>query len=137
MVENGIVHMTSAPYFPATNGAAERSVQTFKAALRRETATRTPVEKALQQFLTRYCATPHATTGKSPAAMFLQQEPRTRLDLLKDPVKHAEHDNSSQKKDKIFKEKDAVYARLFNQSEKWMSGVVQEEAETKCSVRVD
>ena len=72
-----------------------------------------------------------ALHGNSPAAMFLQREPRARLDLLKDPVKHAEHDNSSQKKDKIFKENDAVYARLFNQSEKWMSGVVQEEAGTK------
>jgi len=30
--ENGIVHLTGAPYHPATNGAAERLVQTFKQA---------------------------------------------------------------------------------------------------------
>ena len=31
----GIVHLTVAPYHPATNGAAERLVQTFKQALRK------------------------------------------------------------------------------------------------------
>ena len=30
---NGIVHLTTAPYFPATNGQAERFVQTMKKAL--------------------------------------------------------------------------------------------------------
>jgi len=31
--ENGIVHLTGAPYHPATNGAAERLVKTFKQSL--------------------------------------------------------------------------------------------------------
>ena len=31
--ENGITHLTTAPYFPATNGQAERFVQTIKKAL--------------------------------------------------------------------------------------------------------
>ena len=46
--------MKSAPYFPATNGAAERNVQTFKAALRREISVGVSVETALQTFLARY-----------------------------------------------------------------------------------
>nr|KAG5707111.1 hypothetical protein BaRGS_011822 [Batillaria attramentaria] len=33
--ERGITHLTGAPYHPATNGAAERLVQTFKQALRK------------------------------------------------------------------------------------------------------
>ena len=34
MAANGVQHVRSAPYHPATNGAAERFVQTFKQALR-------------------------------------------------------------------------------------------------------
>ena len=33
LCENGISHLTTAPYFPATNGQAERFVQTIKKAL--------------------------------------------------------------------------------------------------------
>ena len=35
MKKNGIRHVISAPYHPATNGCAERAVQTFKAALKK------------------------------------------------------------------------------------------------------
>jgi transposase InsO family protein len=34
LARNGVRHLRSAPYHPATNGAAERFVQTFKQALR-------------------------------------------------------------------------------------------------------
>ena len=51
----GIVHLTGAPYHPATNGAAERLVQTFKQALRKSFL---PPKEALQQFLMQYRRTP-------------------------------------------------------------------------------
>ena len=45
--KNGIVHLTGAPYHPATNGAVERLIQTFKQSLMKSIL---PPKKALQEF---------------------------------------------------------------------------------------
>ncbi|XP_014777021.1 uncharacterized protein LOC106873987 [Octopus bimaculoides] len=60
--ERGITHLTGAPYHPATNGAAERLVQTFKQALRKSSL---PPTRALQEFLMQYRRTP-ISCGFSP-----------------------------------------------------------------------
>ena len=78
---NGIRHNTSAPYHPATNGQAERAVQTFKQYLRK--ATEGSLEDRLSQFLFRYRITPHSTTGSAPAQLLMGRLPRSRLDLLR------------------------------------------------------
>jgi len=49
------IHLTGAPYNPATNGAAERLVQTFKLALKK--STKAPKD-ALQDFPKAFAATP-------------------------------------------------------------------------------
>ena len=46
--ERGIVQLRGAPYFPASNGLAERMMQTFKQALRKSSL---PPKRALQEFL--------------------------------------------------------------------------------------
>ena len=48
---NGIRHITSATYHPATNGLAERAVQTFKQALRSVYQSSKPVKETLAKFL--------------------------------------------------------------------------------------
>eukprot|EP00731_Ephydatia_muelleri_P001282 Em0001g1282a len=63
--EKGIVHLTGAPYHPATNGAAERLVQTFKQAL---TKSSLPPKSALQEFLMLYRRTP-LSIGYSPSEL--------------------------------------------------------------------
>ena len=60
LAANGVQHIRSAPYHPATNGAAERFVQTSKQALRAGKNDRGSVRQKLAQFLMMYRNTPHA-----------------------------------------------------------------------------
>ena len=83
---NGVKHLPTAPYHPASNGEAERFVQTVKQALRSGLQKGVPLERALASFLLQYRVTPHATTGVSPSTMFFGRSLRTRLDLLKPDV---------------------------------------------------
>ena len=78
---NGIKHVTTAPYHPASNGLAERAVQTLKIGLKKITSG--ALEDPLAQFLFQYCLTPHSTTGTSPAELLMGRKPRSILDLMK------------------------------------------------------
>ena len=80
MKRNGIRHVTSAPYHPASNGLAERAVRTFKTALKKTTST--DVTTSLARFLFQYRITPHSTTGVSPAELLMGRRPRSHLDLM-------------------------------------------------------
>lgn len=75
-------HKFTAPYHPATNGQAERSVQTVKRALKSLGANKSNLQKHLNLFLRQYRIAPHSTTGKPPASLFLGRVIRTRLDLI-------------------------------------------------------
>ena len=77
---NGIKHITSAPYHPASNGLAERAVQTFKSAIKR--STEGSLETRIQRFLFDYRITPHSTTGISPANLLMNRQPKSKLDLV-------------------------------------------------------
>ena len=78
MKMNGVKHIRCAPYHPASNGAVERLVQTFKKAIKAASDT----NFALASFLLSYRATPHSTTNETPCKLFLGRQLRTRLDLL-------------------------------------------------------
>lgn len=83
---NGIRHIRTAPYHPASNGAIERFVQTFKQAMKAGEGNGLSFQHRLQNFLMSYRSTPHATTGTSPASLFLGRPIRTRFDLLRPMV---------------------------------------------------
>ena len=82
MKSNGIKHIKSAPYHPATNGLAERFVQTFKQALCAAITEKKPLSQKLANFLLAYRTTPHAMTGETPAMFLMGRNIRTRLDVL-------------------------------------------------------
>ena len=67
---NGIKHLTSAPYHPASNGLAERAIQTVKKARRKDSG-EASLETQISRILFRYRITPHHTTGVAPAQLLM------------------------------------------------------------------
>ena len=129
---NGIKHSRSAPYHPATNGAAERFVQVLKKSLKNKPGSLT-VEHHLANFLLAYRSRPHTTTGVNPAELFLKRQQRTRLSMVKPYPETAMHQKQQQQQqahdhntDKLrsFLPGDAVAVRLFRGQEKWAQGEV-------------
>lgn len=80
---NGIRHTTSVPYHPATNGLAERFVQSFKQSMKTMSNSHMSLQEKMAKFLHAYRNADHATTGQAPAVLFMGRRLRSRLDLLK------------------------------------------------------
>lgn len=89
---NGVQHSFSPPYHPATNGAAENFVGTFKDKVIKIEKGGKRVDKAINKFMFDYRSTPHCTTGKSPAWLFHKRQLRTRFDLLRPNVRNKIHE---------------------------------------------
>ena len=123
-----IVHITSAPYSPASNGQAERFVRTFKDAMKSTSCCGgegRDLRYALSNFLLIYRSTPHALTGKSPAELMLNRRIRTRLDLLKPSKAPKSADWKSQPMEgtRCFQVGDSVWVKNFRNG-KWVPGVI-------------
>ena len=131
--KNGVKHKTSAPYHPATNGLAERFVQTFKQSLTSRKEDPGSTQAKLSKFLMKYRNTPHSTTGETPATLFMGRNLRTRLDLIKPDIrKHVLDKQTSQAKQngaiasntrQLFVGQ-AVSVRDYGGKEKWIQGIV-------------
>ncbi|KAK3542197.1 hypothetical protein QTP86_017593 [Hemibagrus guttatus] len=132
--ENGVRHVLSPPYHPASNGAAERAVQTFKKASIRLQSQSTSPNQQLARFLFTYRNIPHTVTERTPAELFLKRQPRTRLSLIKPNVsdvvsKHQiqqqkAHDKKS-KSLRTFSLGERVLVRDFRHPKKlWIPGTI-------------
>ena len=95
---DGIQHYKSAPYHPATNGKAERYVQTFKQTMRAAINGPGILPTKLMRFLLSYRATPNATTGVSPAKLLFGRTLRTQLNLLRPDVSTKVQDKQASQK---------------------------------------
>ena len=132
MQRNGIRHVKTAPYHPASNGLAERTVQTVKEGLRKMVDG--SLETRLSRFLFHYRISPHSTTGVSPAELVMGNRLRSHLDLLQPQVGMRVRRNQDRQKeshDQHGKERDLssgerVYAENFGKGARWLPGILKE-----------
>ena len=116
LLNNGVTHKFTAPYHPATNGLAERYVQTLKKSLRAiQPKNAEDTHTALQSLLLQYRKTPHSVTNESPCNLMFGRQIRSRLDFLLQTV-----DKEGKKEDILnetkFSRGDRVMAREWHPS---------------------
>lgn len=125
--KNQIRHITVAPYHPSSNGQVERMVQETKQVLRKlsegDWATK------LSRFLLGQHTLPSTTTGKSPAELLMGRRLRTAVDRLHpdgniDQAALERFFLGDNQRVRAFCMGDAVYARNYHGSTKWVPGVV-------------
>lgn len=123
---NGIVHKTSAPYHPATNGQAERTVQIVKKALQAVSADPGTLQDKLVEIKERLRRTPSISTGKSPYELMFGREVRTSLHVrFRSAVTHYSQNVSQHPHTRSFSTGQRVQIRSYvNKSRKWEFGTV-------------
>lgn len=130
LIHNGIRHITSAPYHPATNGLAERAVQIVKQGLKKVT-TGSWVDR-LTIILFNYRSTPQGTTGETPAKLLMNRQLKSRLSLLKPNYEELMDSKcvkqecaNKGRRNKRFEISEKVYARNFRPSgSNWLPGTI-------------
>ena len=128
--DNGIHHLTTAPYHPASNGLAERAVQIVKKGLKKNK--KGTFRTRLSRTLFSYRITPQTTTSVSPAELLLKRRPRSKLDLLrpnlaerverKQQSQKEQHDSRS--KEREFSTGTKVWVRNMQRGDKWLPGTI-------------
>ena len=118
-----IFHVQSPSFHPASNGEAERFVQTLKNGLRKNCSGERDILPALQKLLATYRCSPHPSLDwKTPAEILHGRQPRNLLTLcspLSDfPVSKPAESSGH------FQLGSAVYARNYARGPKWVQGVV-------------
>ncbi|XP_061177726.1 uncharacterized protein K02A2.6-like [Saccostrea echinata] len=124
LAQNGIKHITSAPYHPRTNGQAERLVQVFKQSMKSTKGDNASMQQKLSTFLFKYRTTPHSLTNETPAKLLMARNLRTRLDMIKPNLNDTVLSGQDQMKFSIrsnvreFKEGQKVMARDYRNTER-------------------
>ena len=119
----GTRHIRSAPFHPATNGLAERFVQTFKQAMRSNADM--SAAKFLPKFLLADRTTPHTSTNATPASCLMSRELRTHLSIVLPRSKQAGNSSVESRPSRHFHTGDAVMVQDYRpQKNTWIPGTV-------------
>ena len=126
MNNNHIKHIFTPPYHPASNGIAERAVQTFKNAMKSAEGEGS-VQSRINTFLLRYRLTPHTTTGKAPCEVLMGRTIRSKLDFLR-PIEQSEpkRDDNWGLEENKFEPGETVFAVDFRKKGTWVEGVIED-----------
>ena len=121
---NNIKMGHTSTYHPATNGQAERMVQTTKRFLERLTEGDWSVKIA--RFLLNQHVTPHSETGVAPCELLMGRQLVTALNRLKPKDKtERKEEEVDRKKTRQFKEKDLVYVKNYGRGNIWIKGSIE------------
>ncbi|XP_063375565.1 uncharacterized protein K02A2.6-like isoform X1 [Cydia amplana] len=128
--KNCVRHIYSAPYHPASNGAAEGAVKLIKNVIKKAKHEGVNIDKAILKFLLHYHNTPHCTTGETPARLLQGRDLRIRLDAIK-PDRSAKVINEqskmverSHRPSRHLEIGEPVQYRTFGTGAKWAEGHV-------------
>ena len=127
---NGILHVLSSRYHPASNGEAEHAMRTFKEAMKIMNGESGSVSEKVSHFLLSYRSTPHTATDSTPAELLMGRRMRTRLDLLH-PSLSARMSEKSKSADhstpRIMETGEPVMVRDYrNRTTPWIQSVIQD-----------
>ena len=130
--QNGIKHITTAPYHPASNGLAENAVKLIKGVIKKANADgKVDMDKMLDRYLFNYRVSAHSTTEETPAKLMFNRQLRTRFDLLRpqtDTILKNKIDSKivgSKLGNNLFETGDTVLAKDFSNSQtKWRPGII-------------
>jgi transposase InsO family protein len=130
---NGVRHVLTPPYHPASNGLAERAVQSLKRSLKRQD--NGTLEAHVSRFLLSYRVTPHSTTGVPPCELLMRRTLRSLLDCVRPNLpgrileaqerQKRQHDRSTVERE--FTEGERIFCRDFcrGSDTRWIPAVVE------------
>ena len=131
--QNGIKHIRTTAYHPASNGLAERYVQIVEDGLKNITGG--TIESRVVRLLSRYRMTPQSTTKVSPAELLFGRKLRTPFDLLRPDMASRVHCKQAKQKenhDVHSKQRElqvgmSVYVYNNNGHPEWLAGTIEKQ----------